>query len=93
MTWEIAVGIFALVSFLIGILTPLLRLNSSITKLNCSIDSLNEHMKTSKIRLDCHGNEIDLLKTKVAKTETEIESIKQRITDLHSPHVTDIHSR
>jgi hypothetical protein len=84
MTWEIALGIFALVSFVLGIVTPLLKLNSSITKLNCSIDNLNGNMNMSQKRLDIHGKEIDELKERAAKAETDIKAVKQRITDLHN---------
>ena len=83
MTWEIALGIFALVAFVLGIVTPLLKLNSSITKLICSIDNLNENMNTSKQRLDTHGKEIDTLKAHDAKHEQEIKNLKEKVDYFH----------
>lgn len=59
MSWEIVVGLIALVGFGITVSTPIIRLNTSITKLICAIDTLNEKMSTSEKRLDAHGRELD----------------------------------
>jgi peptidoglycan hydrolase CwlO-like protein len=40
-------------------------------------------MSVSKKRLDTHGKEIDELKERTAKVETDLKAVKQRITDLH----------
>ena len=40
-------------------------------------------MKLSKQRLDIHGKEIDDLKERTTKTETDLKAVKQRISDLH----------
>ena len=39
MSWEIVLGLIALVGFGISVSTPIIKLNTSITKLNCSIDA------------------------------------------------------
>ena len=59
MTWEIVVGLIALVGFGISVTTPNIKLNTSITKQNCSIDALNKNMDTSNKRLDAHSKELD----------------------------------
>ena len=40
MSWEIFLGIAALISFIIAVTGPMLKLNTSITKLNASVDIL-----------------------------------------------------
>lgn len=40
MTWEIFLGIAALLSFVIAVTGPMMKLNTSITKLNDSVDVL-----------------------------------------------------
>lgn len=48
MSWEIFLGLAALVSFGVAVITPLIKLNTSITKLNCAIDTLNDKMARSE---------------------------------------------
>ena len=48
MTWEIALGIFALVSFVAVIIGWTSKIISALTKLNVSVDVLNETMKDYK---------------------------------------------
>lgn len=59
MTWEIFLGISALVAFGVAVVTPIIKLNSSITKLNCAIDMLNASMAKSDKRLDAHSVQLD----------------------------------
>ena len=42
MTWEIFLGIAALVAFAISVGTPILKLNTNIVKLNSTIEALRE---------------------------------------------------
>lgn len=42
MTWEIFLGIVALFSFMVAVMTPLLKLNSNIIKLNEAINTLKD---------------------------------------------------
>lgn len=41
MTWEIAVGIFALVGFVVSIGTFIFKLSGMLTKLQATLDALN----------------------------------------------------
>ena len=63
MTWEIALGIFALVAFVLSVSVPVAtvngKLNKSITKLTCSVDALNDQIKKSDKRLDAHSERLD----------------------------------
>lgn len=83
MTWEIFLGIVALVGFFISVATPIIKLTSSITKLNDSIQVLKEAMdkidssnEKSHKRLWDHNDEQDRIleehKEKIAKIETKI---------------------
>lgn len=58
MTWEIVLGIIALVGLIVTVTTPTIKLNSSITKLSCSVDALNENMKRNETRLNSHSESI-----------------------------------
>ena len=69
MTWEIMVGLIAIVGFGISVSAPIIKLNTNITKLNCSIISLNQNMAESKERIAAHGKEIDELKTRITVLE------------------------
>ncbi len=59
MTWEIVLGLIALVGFGLSVITPIIKLNSSITKLNCSIDSLNQNMARNEARITHHSERLD----------------------------------
>lgn len=69
MTWEIVVGLIALVGFVISIMTPITKLNTAITKLTCSVDSLNNNMAKNEQRISNHGKEIDKLEHRVTRLE------------------------
>lgn len=45
MTWEIMLGIIALFGFLTAVMTPIVKLNTSITKLNLALETLQAQMK------------------------------------------------
>lgn len=86
MTWEIALGIFALVTFVISINAPLIKLNTSITNLNASVNTLkcaldrieNENQKSHE-RIWAHNDEqdkgLDNHEHRIAKMETKIDLI------------------
>ena len=59
MTWEIVVGLIALVGFCISVMTPIVKLNTAITKLTCSVDSLGGSMVRNEKRITHHGAQID----------------------------------
>lgn len=44
---------------LIGVMTPILKLNNSITKLTTTIEFLDSENKRQDARLDAHSRELD----------------------------------
>ena len=65
MTWEIVAGIIALVGLIISVVTPIAKLDASITGLKCSIDALNQNMARNEERITdnnataANGKQID----------------------------------
>ena len=45
MTWEIAVGLFTIVSAFIAVMNIVVRINKTLTMLDMSVNRLNESMK------------------------------------------------
>lgn len=84
MTWEIFLGIVALIGFAVSVGTPILKLNTNIVKLNSSIDSLKdsignidkknteEHAELWKHN-DEQDTKINGLTDRVGKIETDIK--------------------
>ena len=51
---------------LCAVVAPILRLNTSIVKLETTLSHVNENLKTQTNRINEHGREIDELKISVA---------------------------
>jgi hypothetical protein len=87
MTWEIFLGIAAVVPFVAVFMKVARDLTSSVTKLTCSIDSLNKRFDDSQAvttkRLDAHGEQIDNHETRIVKNEDEIKHIKEKVKYFH----------
>lgn len=87
MTWEIFLGISALVAFAIAIMTPIVKLTGAVTKLSCAIDSLSkrfdENQKATDKRLDAHGKKIDELDGRLNKHEEFCKSLKEKVDYFH----------
>lgn len=76
MTWEIVLGIFALVTFAVTIGTMVFKLAKILTKLETAVDNLRETIATIK---DNNGKEherifemIDKLNQRLTVVETEL---------------------
>lgn len=72
MTWEIFLGIVALVTFLIAIGGIIYKLSRVLTSLDVTVKGLSETLKDSKTdrkemheKLDDHETRISILETKV----------------------------
>lgn len=87
MTWEIFLGIAALLSFVVAIVRPIAKLTSAVTELTCSVKSLNKRFDESRTvtdkRLDAHGKKLDEFETRMAKTEQFCEHIKEKVDFFH----------
>ena len=90
MTWEIFLGIVALVGFCITIATPLMKLSKTMTELNVNMQNLNQAMNTltannteSHRRIWAHNDEQD---EKLENHEKRITKIETRMDIIHPEH-------
>lgn len=87
MTWEIFLGISALVAFTIAIMTPIVKLTGAVTKLSCAIDALSkrfdEKQEVTDKRLAAHGKRLDELDVRIAKNEQNYNNIKEKVEFFH----------
>lgn len=83
MTWEIFIGIGVLVSFMIAVISPILKLNKSITELNCTMKTVNDNMAKNEKRITKHGEQIDDLSVRVGNCENDISNMKEKIKYFH----------
>lgn len=87
MTWEIFLGIAAIVSFVAVFMKVARDLTSSVTKLTCSIDSLKERFDNNQAvttkRLDAHGKQIDDHETRIVKCEERLGKTEEKVNYFH----------
>lgn len=90
MTWEIFLGIVALVGFCVTIATPLMKLSKTMTELNINMQNLNQAMNTltannteSHRRIWAHNDEQD---EKLENHEKRITKIETKMDIIHSEH-------
>ena len=90
MTWEIFLGIVALVGFCITIATPLMKLSKTMTELNINMQNLNQAMNTltannteSHRRIWAHNDEQD---EKLENHEKRITKIETKMDIIHPEH-------
>lgn len=62
MTWSIFLGISALFAFGVAVVTPVIKLNTTLTKLNCTVEMLNLSMQKLEKQVDSNTTEINKLK-------------------------------
>ena len=86
MSWEITVGIIALFSFMLSVMTPLLKLNAQITKLTCAIDELRTSIARSDDRITKHGIELDRHEKRISHLEETVK-IQSHVSEVS--HFTD----
>lgn len=87
MTWEIFLGIVSLVSFLIALITPLMKLSKSMTELSVNVKNLNDSMDSfiinnteSHRRIWKHNEEQD---SKIENHENRITKIETKMDIMH----------
>ena len=84
MTWEIFLGIVALVGFMITVISPLMKLSKTMTELNVNMQNLNQAMNTltsnnteSHRRIWQHNEEqdakMDNHENRITKIETKMD--------------------
>lgn len=77
MTYEILIGALGLIGALIIVIKPIITLNSNITALRASVDSLKEVLSDLKDRVTNHGKEIDEIKTELSDHEARIRLLEK----------------
>ena len=77
MTYEILIGALGLIGALIIVIKPIITLNSNITALRASVDSLKEVLNDLKDRVTNHGKEIDEIKTELSDHEARIRLLEK----------------
>ena len=87
MTWEIFLGIVALVGFVITLATPLMKLSKTMTELNVNMQNLNKAMNVltannteSHRRIWQHNEEQD---EKIENHEKRITKIETKMDIMH----------
>lgn len=90
MTWEIFLGIVALVGFCVTTATPLMKLSKTMTELNINMQNLNQAMNTltannaeSHRRIWAHNEEQD---EKLENHEKRITKIETKMDIIHLKH-------
>lgn len=90
MTWEIFLGIVALVGFCVTIATPLMKLSKTMTELNVNMQNLNQAMNTltannteSHRRIWAHNDEQD---ERLDNHEKRITKIETKMDIIHPEH-------
>lgn len=59
MTWEIVIGLIALVGFVVSIGKIVSNNTKALTEVKCSIDSLKEAFSEQKTKVDVIGDEVN----------------------------------
>ena len=77
MSDQIIVTILGFAVTAIAVVTPLMKLNTNITRLTASVESLKEIIQELKERITAHGKEIDEIHTKLAEHEARIRSLEK----------------
>ena len=67
--WTIVLVISALVGLFLTVGKPILNLNQAITKLQISVDNLQEYQKTQDSRLTAHSQKLDNHENRIIKLE------------------------
>lgn len=77
MSDQIIVTILGFAVTAIAVVTPLMKLNTNITRLTASVESLKEIIQELKDRITAHGKEIDDIHIKLAEHEARIRSLEK----------------
>ena len=74
----LVLALVVIIGFIVSIITPMMKLNTSITKLNDTMERLLDDNETQDKRLDKHRDEIAELKTVTTRHDTEIKELQRR---------------
>lgn len=74
---QVIVTILGFVVMGIAVVTPIIKLNTSITALTASVNSLKEIIQELKGRIDSHGKEIDEINVHLADHEARLKVLEK----------------
>lgn len=78
MTYEILIGALGFIAAMAVVISPLMKLNNSITALTLSVNQLKEILAEIKARVTEHGHEIDDLKNTITDHEARIKILEKK---------------
>ncbi len=82
MEWTVVVTLISLVGLIVAVMTPAIKLNTSVTKLSTLVDSLNAKLSTMETNnADAHRRiwtELDGQKETLHQHETRITVLEHR---------------
>lgn len=88
MSWEIFLGIVALISFIISVCTPLIKLTKTMTELNFNVKELNQAFNRLTVensdshkRIWTHNDEQD---ERIENHEKRISTIETKMDFYHN---------
>ena len=82
MSYEILIGIGSFIVMMITVVTPIMKLNTSITKLNDTLHNAIQKIDDVKKMTDAQELRLQASEQKLVKIETDIEDHERRITKL-----------
>lgn len=82
MSYEILIGIGSFIVMMITVVTPIMKLNTSITKLNDTLHNAMQKIDDVKKMTDAQELRLQASEQKIVKIETDIEDHERRLTKL-----------
>lgn len=79
-------AIVVLIGLLTAVITPIIKLNTTLTKLEQTIKSINDDKAVQTKRITEHGKEIDKINEETIKQGMIIDNHENRISTLESLH-------
>ena len=83
MTWEIFLGIAALVAFTLTFMKISRDLTGAVTRLSCAVEKLDENQINSTKRLDSHGKQIDDHEKRLVRCEEKLKKTEEKVNYFH----------
>lgn len=82
MSYEILIGVISFIVMMITVVTPIMKLNTSITKLNDTLHNAMQKIDDVKKMTDAQELRLQSAEQKIVKIETDIEDHERRLTKL-----------
>ncbi len=82
MTWEIALGIFAIISTFLGVMKVVIRVNRTLNMLEAAVNRLSEHIERQNRKNEKFSEQLSKHERRIALIE-DFELIKKRERNLN----------